>query len=293
MAGDTPRRGSPISAFIPGLVVTALAAACTSTPPPRGLEIVEPERPPPEPVEVERAQRRLRELEDYYGPIDGRLTAETRVALARFQRRAGLEVSGELDEATRDALEARVPAAPEAPAPELAPPELPSAEALIAPEPERPQPPAEWLDPLLREVADDLEEASRAAARLLSQGEGGGPAAQADRVGQADRILSEARREGFERIVAARVEAGFAPLPEPLLQALRQALFERNLLIRPENRGWGRDEAEAVRWMERSLGLEPSGLPTLPLLEALGIDPLPIFALGRGSPGQTAIQTGP
>lgn len=266
---------------------------CSTTPPPRGIEVVEPERPPPAPETIAEAQRRLRELEDYHGPVDGRLTAETRVALARFQRRAGLEVTGELDDPTLEALEARIPALPEAPAPAPERPELPSAEALLAPEPARPQPPPAWLEPLLQEVAAYLEEASREAARLQIAPDGLGPVAVAERVGEAERILSEARRAGFDRIVEARLEGGYAPLPEPLLEALRQALFERNLLIRPENRGWGRDEEEAVRWMERSLGLPQTGRPSLPLLEALAIDPLPIFGLGHGSRGQSAIQSGP
>lgn len=292
MAVFTPRRG--VTRRAAGGALVALAAlGCSTTPPPRGIELVEPERPPPEPETIAQAQERLRQLEEYYGPIDGRLSAETRVALARFQQRAGLEVNGELDEPTLQALEARIPTLPEEPTPVPPLPELPSAEALLAPEPERPQPPPDWLDPLLREVAADLEEAGRAAAHLLAGGEGAGAAARADQVAEADRLLSEARRAAFERIVEARLEAGYAPLPQVLLTELRQALYERNLLIRPGRHAWGQDESEAVRWLERSLGLPQTGRPSLPLLEALGIDPLPIFALDRGSEERTAIQSGP
>jgi hypothetical protein len=257
--------------------------------------VVEPERPPPEPEEIAEAQRRLASLGDYLGPVDGRLTAETRVALARFQRRAGLEVTGALDPATWEALERAAPPLPEEALPEPPPelPSLPSAEALLAEEPHPPQPPPGWLEPVLEEAAALLAE-GEAAARARLAVEGGSAADRALRMGEAEARLGAARAAAFHAVVQARLQAGFAPLPEELERALRQALQERDLLVRPERPGWGRDEIEAIRWLERSLGLPPTGLPSLPLLEALGIDPSPIFGRGGIGPGaKNAIQSGP
>lgn len=270
-----------------GLLALLGGGACSTTPPPAGLEVVSPEPTPPEPEEVARAQRALRAQEAYLGPIDGRLTAETRVAVARFQRRAGLEVTGTLDAPTIEALFAGAPeAAEEGPPPAPPLPELPSAEALLAPDPERPQPPPGWLEPLLEAVRADLEAEAEVAARLLAE-------KGVDGVAAAEARLSEARRAGFARIVEARLDGGYAPLPVPLLDSLRDALFERGLLVRPTEGGWGRGEEEAVRWLERSLGLPSTGRPSLPLLEALGIDPAPLFGRGDGFPKQTAIQSEP
>jgi len=287
------RRGWGAAGLLLGLVLGA--TACSTTPPATGLRVVEPERPPPGPEEIAEAQRRLVSLGHYLGPVDGRLTAETRVALARFQRRAGLEVTGALDPETRQALERAAPpleeeALPESPK-EL--PSLPSAEALLAEEPHRPQPPPGWLEPVLEEAAAILEE-GEAAARARLAVEGGSAADRALRMGEAEGRLAAARAAAFDAVVQARLRAGFAPLPEELDRALRQALQERDLLVRPERPGWGRDEYEAVRWLERSLGLPQTGLPSLPLLQALGIDPTSIFGRGGIGPGaENAVQSGP
>jgi len=264
--------------------------ACSTTPPPVGLKLVEPEAPPPAPEEVARAQQALRAADLYFGPIDGELSAETRVALARFQRRAGLEVTGTLDPATREALLKGAAAAPGVPEEEIPPPvELPSAEALLAPETPWPQPPPGWSAPLLEEVRAELAAAAEDAARHLA-------AEGAKGVAAAEERLARARSEGFARIVTARLEAGYAPLPPVLLEALRVILVERDLLLRPTQGGWGRSEEEAVRWLQRSLGFPPTGVPSLALLEALGIDPAPLFeqiAPIDGFPRRTAVQVGP
>jgi peptidoglycan hydrolase-like protein with peptidoglycan-binding domain len=49
-------------------------------------------------------QQRLKDLGHYGGPVDGELGAETRAALARFQRSVPLPASGQLDEKTLAAL---------------------------------------------------------------------------------------------------------------------------------------------------------------------------------------------
>jgi peptidoglycan hydrolase-like protein with peptidoglycan-binding domain len=49
---------------------------------------------------VSGAQARLSALGLYRGPIDGRLRARTRAALAAFQRAHDLEATGTLDEPT-------------------------------------------------------------------------------------------------------------------------------------------------------------------------------------------------
>lgn len=271
-----------------GLWALLGAAACTTTPPPVGLTLVETPSEPVEPEEVARAQTILRDLEIYLGPIDGALDAETRVALARFQRRAGLEVSGNLDPPTREALQAGAPEAPPEDLRPLAPPlpALPSAEALLAPDPPRPQPPPGWLAPRIQPMREQMGEAARRAARILEEGGGDG-------AGEAAGLLRRARAEAFDAIVALRMEGGFAPLPPALLASLREALQERDLLVRPAQGGWGRGEEEAVRWLERSMGLPLTGLPSLALLEALGLDPEAVFSAGDGSEGQTAVQSGP
>lgn len=284
------KRGRGLAGSVFALMVTL---SCSTTPPPTGLHMIEEERPPPSPEEVVRAQRALAELNLYLGPMDGRLGAETRVALARFQRRAGLPVTGELDPETLEALLGEVPGVADGPVrPEVERPELPSAEALLEEAPPRPQPPPGFLEPVLAEAEALLAE-GEAAARTILAAEGG-VAERARRLEEAARRIQEARAAAFARVVDARVRGGYAPLPEELLQALRQALAERRLLIRPEEMGWGSDEEEAVRWLELSLGLPPSGLPSLRLLEALGIDPSPLFGDGRVGPGaKFEVESGP
>lgn len=59
------------------------------------------------PGEVAGAQARLANLGFYEGSIDGEAGPRTREALAVFQTAAGLDPTGELDDATRDELESR------------------------------------------------------------------------------------------------------------------------------------------------------------------------------------------
>ncbi|MCX5654070.1 MAG: peptidoglycan-binding protein, partial [Planctomycetota bacterium] len=49
-------------------------------------------------------QQRLRNLGLYGGPVDGQMNDQTRSAIAAFQAQRNLEVTGEPDQATRDAL---------------------------------------------------------------------------------------------------------------------------------------------------------------------------------------------
>lgn len=50
------------------------------------------------------AQARLCNLGFYFGPVDGELGPMTQAALRRFQQALGLDATGEVDEATADAL---------------------------------------------------------------------------------------------------------------------------------------------------------------------------------------------
>ncbi len=51
------------------------------------------------------AQQRLRNLGLYGGPVDGQDSPLTTGALSLFQQRQGLERTGKLDDATKDALQ--------------------------------------------------------------------------------------------------------------------------------------------------------------------------------------------
>lgn len=293
------------------LSITLLAAACAGPRAtiPQGLEVVEPEAPPPSPAAIEEAQRRLQALDLYPGPITGTATPATRVALARFQRLEGLEVTGTLDEATAAALGVGAPLRGPGSGRQTPQQAGPSAAEMLAREevPALPQPPPEALT-----------EARRAAARLLAlgaaqasgelaraglgtspeaiveidpgQGEGAPPAGaeiRTDEVpvvpevvraaGQAQQALGEARKEAFARLLEARQSGGYALLPQVLLDELEQALQRRALLLRGPDGRFGPDDQAAVRWVQRSIGQPVDGLPTLPLLEALGIDPTPMF----------------
>jgi N-acetylmuramoyl-L-alanine amidase len=53
------------------------------------------------------AQQRLRNLRHYAGKVDGDIGPKTQAALRAFQKANGLEETGALDDATRDALKAQ------------------------------------------------------------------------------------------------------------------------------------------------------------------------------------------
>jgi len=272
---------------------------------PAGVTVVRPQGPPPPPAAVAEAQRRLSAMQLYLGPPSGELTPAVRVALAQYQRTHGLEVTGLLDEETASSLgmgplgqwEGRsVEARPEAPRPEG-----PTAAEILEMEavPERPQPPpgalAEARASAARILASGTASAGtevQATAALLpgpdeartAAGEGEQVAALVDLYGaeqaadRAQATLASARREAFGLLLAARQAGGWALLPPQLIAALEEALRRRSLLLRGADGRLGADDVAAIRWVQRSLGLEPTGLPTLPLLERLGIDPGPMFA---------------
>jgi peptidoglycan hydrolase-like protein with peptidoglycan-binding domain len=83
------------------------------------------------------AQTELKRQGFYYGEIDGAAGAETTAAIRRFQIRNGLEVTGQLDEKTLDALDMKTVERDAAPTPPPAPEPPPTA----AKTPPPPQPP--------------------------------------------------------------------------------------------------------------------------------------------------------
>ncbi|AKU90383.1 hypothetical protein AKJ08_0770 [Vulgatibacter incomptus] len=96
-------------------------------------------------------------------------------------------------------------------------------------------------------------------------------------LGDAAAILGDARAEAFGLLLEARRVGGWALLPTALMARLEQELDRRALLLRPVTGRLGPDDEAAIRWLERSLGLAPTGQPSLRLLEAVGIDPGPMF----------------
>ena len=300
------------AAAIPWLPLVLALAGCMGAPArvPDGITVVEERAPPPPPALVEEAQRRLQARDLYHGPITGALTPAVRVAIARFQRIEDLPVTGTLDERTVQALGlagiALPPGAPHGEAPDRA---GPSARELLDVDeaPPLPQPPrgalAEARAAAARLLAGGTVEAGEEVARadaLLPgrasaapapgsgteapvEGEAARTAGGADLLeaaqaaARAQGALASARREAFDLLLAARLAGGWAPLPAPLIEALEAALLERALLLRGPDRRLGSDDEAAIRWLQRSLGQEATGRPTLQLLEALGIDPGPMF----------------
>jgi peptidoglycan hydrolase-like protein with peptidoglycan-binding domain len=243
------------------------------------------EAPPTPPALVGEAQRRLARRGWYVGPIDGELSPATRVALAKLQRERGLPATGQLDAATLDALGLEAPPAgpgPEAPpqagAPEEAAAPAPPLEA--PPEPARPQPPPQALAGAHEEARRLLTEGAAAAAPLPAPGMiAAGPlAADARAMDRSGEALARAREAAFDRLLQARADGGWALLPQPLIDRLETALAGRSLLVHGPDGRLGADDEAAIRWVERSVGLAPTGRPSLRLLEALGIDPSPMFA---------------
>ncbi len=282
---------------------------------PQGLTAIREVGPPPPAAAVAEAQRRLAGMELYQGPITGDLTPAVRVALAQYQRTRSLEVTGLLDEATATALGLGALADwPEAGdgRPEDAAPTGPSAAEILeqAELPELPQPPpgalAEARAAAAALLASGTAKADGAVAEALRRlpgealangaGEGDEVRAAQEDAGAAEATgtdlrgaeeaadraqgsLGAARREAFALLLEARRDGGWALLPPEILARLENELQQRSLLLRGPDRKLGPDDEAAIRWVQRSNGLEPTGVPTLQLLEVLGIDPSPMFEL--------------
>jgi peptidoglycan hydrolase-like protein with peptidoglycan-binding domain len=252
---------------------------------PEGIRVI-PETPPSPPEVVKEAQRRLLARGFYEGPVDGAMSPATRVALAKLQRERELPPTGELDEATLAVLglslrpRARLPAARSAERPEETPGPTPAPPLRLPPTADRPQPPPGALEEAREEARRLLAEGVAAAAPVPGPEElaRGGLAPVARRMDLAGEALLRARELAFERLLRARAEGGWALLPRELLDRLEAALAERSLLVHGPDGRLGDDDAAAIRWLERSVGLPATGQPGLRLLEALGIDPSPMFA---------------
>src|SRR4051812_34045096 len=98
-----------ISILTAGLLAdgcTAPAAAPSAT----GSPAAGPSYVQPQPsAAVRDAQQRLTALGFYTGTIDGFWGPETQAAVERFQRSRGLQVTGDVDQATATALQAAPP----------------------------------------------------------------------------------------------------------------------------------------------------------------------------------------
>ena len=279
---------------------------------PEGIRTVAREEPPPSPGEIREAQERLTALGVYDGAVDGELGARTRVALARFQRLSGMTPSGLLDRETVDALEraSALPRAGEARGqlpgrgPPGGAPVLPTAAKLLEEEGEAPaQPPPGALCAPLADAAAILDRARGTTARRLAAGafssgiafekspsvvadakaslepppSASPPAATASELREAELRLSEAREAAFDRLLEARRSGGWALLPHSLALELERELARRSLLLRAPDGRLGPDAASAIAWVQRSHGRPPTGVPTIGVLEILGIDPAPMF----------------
>src|SRR5262249_55644003 len=134
-----------------------------------------------------------------------------------------------------------------------------------------PQPPRGALAPTYASAAQLLASGAGQARAALASGPL--PAATA----RAQASLSDTRARAFSMVLDARVQKGFAPLPSDLQNAMESALSSRALLVNGKDGKFGSDDAAAIRWVERSLGLPTTGRPSLRLLEEMGIDPSPMF----------------
>lgn len=106
-------------------------------------------------------------------------------------------------------------------------------------------------------------------------------AGTAEELRGAEQRLADAREEAFERVLAARREGGWAPLPEELALEVERELARRSLLLRVPDGRMGPDAASAIAWVQRSHGRAPTGDPGVGVLEILGIDPAPMFEGGE------------
>lgn len=265
---------APLPAIGTLCVLCILAGGCASRAPvlPRGVRLV-PALPAPPVAAVREAQEELRIRGLYRGPVDGELSPATRVALATLQRKSGLPVSGFLDPPTAELL--GLPPLPTenggfSPGKEVR-------AAALPPEPLLPQPPPGTFAPLREELDRELRSAASKAGQLVAAAAKEPLGSAARSLAGAEATLHAARIRAFDRLLRAREQGGFALLPAALLRELEQELGKRAVLARGIDGRLGPDDAEAIRWIERSRGLRETGLPSLRLLEELGIDPAPLL----------------
>ncbi len=268
-------------------IVSLLAAACAGRAPqvPDRLVVVQEEAPWPSAELVAAAQRSLAEHGIFDGAIDGRLGPATRVGLARFQRANDLKLTGTLDRETAAALGLVPGSGPAASPPLPGAPLLPGAVELLNDQ-ERgalSQPPPDALAPALDKAATILAEVRAAAAEGLQRASmaGAGLPVEEESLGSVQARLASGRQAAFHVILEARRNGGWALLPPQLALRLEEELARRSLLLRQPDGRLGPDAEAAIRWVERSMGLPPTGQPSLALFEALEIDPSPMF-VGSG-----------
>src|SRR5215475_1445839 len=91
------RKSSLIGAcLLAAVMAPAMAVAQTATTPPLMLTFTQPVSP----QAVQLVQQRLREKGAYTGAVDGVWGTDSQAALERFQQTNGLQVSGQLNQAT-------------------------------------------------------------------------------------------------------------------------------------------------------------------------------------------------
>lgn len=285
LRGRRPVGGTVLLCALAGALGWGCSARRASVP--ADLTIVWEEEPAIPPEMVEEAQRQLHQRGLYEGAFDGELGAETRLAIVRFQRERGLDITGTLDRETAAALGLEVPGRLELPvlqAPAEAESDLPDAAALLAEGKAAPlpQPPFQALANARAAAASLLEAASERAAAKLGQAKGQLLQERAGREGgraleEAQAILAAGREEAFQLMVDARRKGGWALLPSSMIASLEDELESRSLLLAPPNGRLDSDDEAAIRWLERSFGLPPTGQPSARLFDRLGLDSTPLF----------------
>jgi peptidoglycan hydrolase-like protein with peptidoglycan-binding domain len=213
---------------------------------------------------VRDAQQRLRQLGYYEGPVDGLAGPETEQAIQRFQRRGGLDASGQLNTATADALRNDAAAAQRAAAK-----------------------PVELTDPTsVRTVQNRLRQLGFY--NGTADGVWGPGTQQAlerfqrarhlDRVGEPTAATMSAM--GIDPGALNQMAGTAEPLDPAVVRGIQRRLRRLGFYSGAADGVWGPGSQAAVERFQRARGLQPTGDLNPTTLSALGFDP---NNLARGS----------
>lgn len=253
--------------------------------------------------DLRRYQQALRDQGFYYGQVDGKASDETNQAIRRFQIRNALPVNGNLDAATKKAIDSNVdgasPSRPASTPPPAAPrrpvnpdnPDTPvPSEVIIAPTPKpaKPAAPRPSATPPARGRYDN-DPPPRSAATPAPKRPEADPAARPPARPPVDAApVDEIRRPG-EAPTARPASPIFIGGPYESAPPFVQSSIIGRVQIALAQQGFYRGETsgrvgpqtqQAVRDFQASTGLRMSGRLDAPTLQALGIEP-PVY--GRPS----------